>query len=630
MSHVIFEEAGELRIGTIRSQTEASAQVELPGGRRVKVKAAHLLYHINGADPETLWTEAQALAATIDVQLLWEVAPDGMELGFSDLARDYFGAQATPTQVTATLLALHRAPIHFQKRGKGRYRRQAEETLKLALAAVERKKREQAQIEAWVAELEQGKAPPEIAQNWAQLLYAPDKNALPWKALSAAADRKRTAPARLLAETGAIPSSYALHYERFRVNTFPHGIEFPPEVAEKRPEVAPELPLANVRAFSIDDVTTTEIDDAFSLVEHGQGELTVGIHIACPALGIAPGSPLDTVARERLSTVYMPGHKITMLPEPVIAAFSLDEGKSPPALSLYVRLNADFEVIGSQTRVERVPIAANLRLTELDAFDWSASEPTATDDARARGFGRALLTLSRAARALAARRGEETINRVDYSFAIEGNPASPEARVRIWPRPRGSPLDTLVAEFMILANSTWGRALAQAQWPAMYRVQSAGKTRMSSKPAPHEGLKLEVYLWATSPLRRYSDLINQRQILALVRGEKPAYTPGDATLLAAVADFDATYSAYAEFQQQMEHYWCLRWLEQEKRERVVATVIRENLVRFDHLPIVMRVADLPEQPAGTKVILAVVEIDLWEPHLSVRFVEAVPADPAGT
>ncbi|MFN3629455.1 MAG: RNB domain-containing ribonuclease, partial [Casimicrobiaceae bacterium] len=90
----------------------------------------------------------------------------------------------------------------------------------------------------------------------------------------------------------------------------------------------------------------------------------------------------------------------------------------------------------------------------------------------------------------------------------------------------------------------------------------------------------------------------------------------------------ATYSAYAEFQQQMEHYWCLRWLEQERCDRVVATVLRENLVRFDHLPIVMRVADLPEQPAGTKVILAVAEIDLWDAELHVRFVEVVPAYPS--
>ncbi|MFN3630464.1 MAG: ribonuclease catalytic domain-containing protein, partial [Casimicrobiaceae bacterium] len=536
MTHIVFEEDGAIRVGTLRSETEASAQVEVPGGRRLKIKAANLLHRFDGTDPEAMWAEAQHLLAAFDVHLLWEVAPDGMELGFADLARDYFGAQASPAEITATLLALHGSPIYFQKRGKGRYRRQPEETLKLALAAVERKKREQAQIEAWVEALLQGSAPPEIAGDWARLLYAPDKNKAPWKALAAAAERAKTAPARLLAKAGVIPSSYALHYQRFLLATFPRGSDFPAEIAAISPDLPEDLPLAEVAAFSIDDITTTEIDDAFSLVEHEDGSFTVGIHIACPALGIAPDSPLDQLARDRLSTVYMPGHKITMLPEAPIAAFSLDQGGTPPALSLYVRLSAAHEVIETQSRIERVPISANLRLDALDAFDWSAATPSAEDDARARGFGHALLRLARAAQALAARRGEQSANRVDYSFAIEGDPASPEARVRIWQRPRGSPLDTLVAEFMILANATWGRALAAAGWPAMYRVQGAGKTKMSSKPAPHEGLGLDVYLWATSPLRRYSDLMNQRQILALVRGEKPVYASGDATLLAAVAD----------------------------------------------------------------------------------------------
>ena len=625
--HAVFEEDGAVRVGTLRSEAEASAQVELPGGRRLKVKAANLLYRFDGAEPETVWQEAQALLAGFDIQLLWATAPDGMELGFADLARDYFGPSARPAEVTATLLALHSAPIYFQKRGKGRYRRQPEETLRLALAAVERKKREQAQIAEWVEQLVAGTPPAEIATHWAQLLYAPDKNAAPWKALAAAADRLRTAPATLLARAGVIPSPYALHYQRFALATFPRGTAFTPELATAPVTPPADLALAEVTAFSIDDATTTEIDDAFSLIEHADGTATVGIHIACPALGIAPDSPLDRVARERLSTVYMPGNKITMLPEQPIAAFSLNEGGTPPALSLYVHFDAEHQILATRSVVERVPIAANLRLGSLDAFDWKAATPSAADELAARGFASALLRLSRLAQALALQRGEAQVNRVDYSFAVDGEPESPQARVRIWSRPRGSPLDLLVAELMILANATWGQLLAARRWPAMYRIQSAGKTRMSSKPAPHEGLGLAVYLWATSPLRRYADLMNQRQILAAIGDDKPVYAPGDTTLLSAVADFDATYSAYADFQQQMEHYWCLRWLQQEQIERVTATVIRENLVRFDELPIVMRVADLPEQAPGAQIVLAIVEVDLWEAQLHVRFVERVQGAP---
>ena len=177
---------------------------------------------------------------------------------------------------------------------------------------------------------------------------------------------------------------------------------------------------------------------------------------------------------------------------------------------------------------------------------------------------------------------------------------------------------------MIFANVTWAKALADKGWTGMFRVQAAGKTKMSSLAGPHEGLNVAHYLWATSPLRRYSDLVNQRQLLALVAGTSPAYPRGSSELLAAVADFDATYAAYGEFQQQMEFYWCLRFIQQEGIEKLTARVIRENLVRFDRLPIVQRVNDMPHQPPGTQVILAVAEIDLFEPALHLRFIEAVP------
>ena len=138
-------------------------------------------------------------------------------------------------------------------------------------------------------------------------------------------------------------------------------------------------------------------------------------------------------------------------------------------------------------------------------------------------------------------------------------------------------------------------------------------------------------------MRRYSDLLNQRQLLALVASENapntdgvptstdriPPYAHGNSELLAAVADFDMTYSGYGEFQQQMEFYWCLRYIQQENITKLTAHVIRENLVRFDRLPMVQRINDMPSQPAGMQVILSVAEVDLFEPALHMRFIETV-------
>src|SRR5204862_8253002 len=135
-----------------------------------------------------------------------------------------------------------------------------------------------------------------------------------------------------LARRGALPLRLVYHVYRFLHEVFPKGTDFPLkfEIADLR-----ALPVAEAEEFSLDDMATTEIDDAFSLAPLAGGRIRVGIHIAAPALGFAAGSALDAVARERLSTVYMPGRKITMLPPEAIERFSLTEGAERPACSLY-------------------------------------------------------------------------------------------------------------------------------------------------------------------------------------------------------------------------------------------------------------------------------------------------------
>ena len=613
--NLLFEDDGRILAGLVLSETDASAQIELPGGRRIKVKAASALLRFAQPAAADLMAAATPARADIDMSLLWQSAEGREEFSFGELATEYFGADATTVHQAATLLALQQSPMYFYKRGKGRYKRAPEDALTAALAGIERKAREAEQIEAWAQALLAGQAPVEIASNWVQLLHNPDKQNLAYRALVAAADRARMAPVHLLAKAGAIPSTHALHFQRFLRATFPKGIAFS---AYQVPPALTDLPIAEVQAFSIDDATTTEIDDAFSVQPLADGGFRLGIHIAAPALAITAGSELDRIARDRLSTVYMPGHKITMLPDDVITMFSLDEGKSPVALSLYATLDAAMQVSATETRVERVPMAANLRISVLDELFWM--DPANDGSAQ---HASAMRTLYAFAQVRAAARGEQTQNRMDYNFAIHGDPDADSCRVEIGPRQRGSPVDTLVSELMIFANVTWAGALAQRKWPGMFRVQAGGKTRMSSLAGPHEGLNVPHYLWATSPLRRYSDLLNQRQLLALVAGASAPYASGNAELMAAVADFDATYSAYGEFQQQMEFYWCLRYIQQESITKLTAHVIRENLVRFDRLPMVQRINDMPSQPAGMQVILSVAEVDLFEPALHMRFIETV-------
>ena len=611
--HVLFEDDGQLKAGTVLTDNDSSLQVEAVSGKRLKIKAAAVLLRYADPSPAQLIADAQREARELDPNFLWEASSDD-EFGYADLAREYYGHAPGPVEAAAVAMALAAAPMYFYKRGKGRYRKAPVAALAAALASVERKKREAGQMAAWVHELSARRLPEAMRDKLSLLLYKPDQNTLEWKALAAAREAAQKNPVALLALCGAIPSTHDYHFNSFLAQAFPQGTGF---AAYGSLPALPELPLAHVRGFSIDDATTTEVDDAFSVRELGNGNYEIGIHIAAPALGIVRGSPLDAIARARLSTVYMPGRKLTMLPDAVVEMFTLAQGKSPPALSLYAEVSAKGDLIRHETRINRVPVVANLHLESVDpafANDLpSAADPPWTAELR---------MLWKFARRLFDARGKADFARVDYSFHVDWDRAvdrGERGHVRIVPRPRGSPLDKLISELMIFVNSEWGRLLADKGVAGLYRTQANGKVRMSTRPGEHQGLGLEHYLWSSSPLRRYSDLVNQRQLHATIEGRRPPYADNDAELYAALTDFEATYAAYAEFQDRMEHYWCLRWLLQEGVAETTGSVIRDTIVRFDRLPLVVRLPDLPALPAETGVRIAIGRIDLLAATLECRY-----------
>ena len=215
-------------------------------------------------------------------------------------------------------------------------------------------------------ELKAGKLPEAFAGKVLGLLTRPDKNSIEYKAMEAAAGARGVSPARLMLDCGGIASPRALHEARFLAEFFPHGTGFPAVTVGPLPD---DLPRADVQAFSIDDITTTEIDDAFSVEHLADGRVRIGVHIAAPALGIVRGDPVDAIARTRLSTVYMPGDKITMLPDDVVDVFTLKEGDYRPALSLYIIVNRETqEIVANETRAELVFVKSNLRHNHLDGF----------------------------------------------------------------------------------------------------------------------------------------------------------------------------------------------------------------------------------------------------------------------
>jgi len=618
--NLLFEEDGAFKTGTIVADNDASLQVDTAAGRRIKLKAANVLLRFAAPGPGELLGEAEAQAAAIETEFLWEVCPEA-EFGFAELAREYVGHAPTPVEAAAVLLRLHSAPIYFHRKGKGRFRKAPPEILRAALAGLEKKRQQALAIGRMADELKAGQLPAEFPPLLDQLLYKPDRNRPETKALEAACAESGETPERLLQRCGALPDSHAYHLGRFLFEHFPEGhggTHFPTYAESVDPA---DLQLADVRAFSIDDAHTTEIDDAFSLTVKPDGSLRVGIHIAAPGLGFGPDSDLGRIARSRLSTVYMPGRKIIMLPEDVIESHTLEAGHTVPALSLYLDVAADLRVLGHVTKIECVAVVANLRHHDIEPLFNAATLAAGLPDFP---FNDELKRLWELATALEAKRGQvNQRNRKDYNFVIDWDVDTPhgQGRVSIDERPRGSPLDTLVAELMIVANSTWGALLRDAKVPALYRAQTAGKARMTTVAAPHEGLCVACYAWSSSPLRRFVDLANQWQLIAHLRGAAPPYPPKSTDLLAALRDFELTYASYAEFQRGMERYWCLRWLAQENVTHVDAQVLRENIVRLDNLPLVLKASGMPTLERGAAVRLAISGIDLLAAEARATFLE---------
>jgi len=636
--NLFFEESGDFKAGVALSQQGEAYQVEMQSGKRTKVRAKDVLLQFSSPAPAELLTEAHGVADDIDLDFLWEVAGQE-EFGFAELGTEYFGHAPQPPEAAGLLLKLQSAPIYFHRKGKGRYKAAPEASLKAALAGLE-KKRQQALVQAeYVAELKQHRLPDAMKSLVLSLLFKPDKNSIEYKALDAACNELQMAPQRLMLACGGIATPKDLHFSKFLYESFPKGTGFP---AITLPP-APSLPVAQVRAFSIDDVTTTEIDDAFSVTTLADGKLRIGIHIAAPGLGIRRDDAIDQIARQRLSTVYMPGDKITMLPDALVETFTLAEGKTCAAVSLYATVDPqDWSVIATETRAEAVPIAANLRHNDLDALvtednlaEGAGDYPHKADIAVLWQWAQVLEKGRMAKREGFGLKPEQT-NRVDFNFYVDDDV------VTIARRKRGAPLDKIVAELMIFANSSWGKLMHEHGVPGIYRSQGTGggwaakmQVRMVTHAAPHQGLGVDQYAWSTSPLRRYTDLVNQWQILACVEHGVTAplaapFKPRDADLFAIVSAFEAAYSAYGDFQSNMERYWCLRWLTQENAKQVDAVVLKDEVLRLTDLPLIIKLPGMPQVARGTQVKLDLLRWDDVDLTIEARLLEIAAPPSAET
>ena len=270
---VLFEEAGKFLAGRVLSETDASLQVELDSGKRVKVKSANALLKFEKPAPAELVAAGQKLGADIELDLAWEFAGED-EFSFADMARDYFSSDASKPasveQQAAALFRLFEAPHYFRRAGKGRFKKAPAEILQQALAAIEKKKQLAAQITDVGRRTRCSGSLPgsRFASSSTKSCFGPTRTVLNtrrWSRPRAPRTRRHSicckTPVRLPRRISFTGSGSCL--KTFRKARLFRRLQ--------APAVKDELPLADVRAFSIDDSSTTEIDDALSVQGLGSG-----------------------------------------------------------------------------------------------------------------------------------------------------------------------------------------------------------------------------------------------------------------------------------------------------------------------------------------------------------------------
>jgi len=329
-----------------------------------------------------------------------------------------------------------------------------------------------------------------------------------------------------------------------------------------RAEAAAVAPPPRPRAatgftVTIDDEDTVEVDDALECEALPGGALRVRVHIALVADFVAKGCAMDQEAAARATTVYLPETTIRMLPDPVSCeAASLIAGRERPVLTTDVTISASGEVLNAAIYPARIAISR--RLDYPDADRMIAGERA---DDPASGAVRILFEAAARLRERRRTAGAMLMYRREAKVRVRGD------AIEIFMLDSNSPSRTLVAELMVLSNFVAARYAAENRIPIIYRVQpdlrgdaAMQRPRLSMYPEFHSGIGLDYYAQLSSPIRRYADLVLQRQLLAaLTNPATQAYSVDE--LLTVLAGSENAEVSFRDLERRAKRYWTLRFLE---------------------------------------------------------------------
>jgi exoribonuclease II len=571
---VAYLDQGRLRTGFVtREQERHLALIDADGRERLVARDLVLVRHTDrradraGAAEAIAALEAEhaRLAADLDLELLWQVVHEqGRSFTAAELAELFFGRRSS-ADAAVMLEALLNDRVYFIRRHMDFSARDAAqvERLRIQQDRIRARSDDYRRIQHLIRELLDGGGAPQpgpesgaLADELRRYLANPFTRSRDLtQMLMQAAPEVDPADAafEILERMGARPSG-----PRFALIA---GLksEFSAAASAEAAAVVPGPRAASDGGFTItiDDDDTVEIDDALSIETLADGGVRVRIHIALVADFVRKGGAMDHDAAARATTVYLPETTIRMLPDDVSCrAASLLEGEERPVLTTDVRLSKSGELLDARIYPARVPI---LKRLGYDDATRMIADPSAAGDVAA-----GVKMLSAAAILLRQRRrtaGATLLQRREAKVSVHDD----DVEIRVLDV--SSPARTLVAEFMVLSNFVAARYATEHHIPIIYRVQpqSGGdfalqRPRLSLYPEFHSGIGLDYYAQLSSPIRRYADLVLQRQLVgALEKTEAQAY--GVDELLEVLANAESAEASGRELERRAKRYWTLRYLE---------------------------------------------------------------------
>jgi len=599
-SFVLFFQHGELVGALCTARTGSHLQVLCAGGQVMSL-AEQRVVHVQPfeGDPGTVQAVARMaaleecqkqLAACIDPESLWKILPDvPCEYTSRELARIAFGEAACVDHAAAVVRALQHDHVYFKFNGQG-YRALDAEQTEHSRARAEREQELREEIErcsAWLhafvnsRDLDNGAR--HLCARYLLQFAVFGTSAPQYPHIRTIIRQAGLSPGRrecfnILVRMGVCSSDENLLLARYGVPSL-----WPDDALREvetliDPHAQQRSDAVCLETWSIDDPGTRDIDDAISFEQEG-GLLRVGVHITDAASQLAPGCALDREAARRGTSLYLPEGAIAMLPPEVSEKrLSLIAGQERPVVSIFVSIDASGHAVKRSLRLSTVRVKRRLSYEDVN------------DDIRCGGPFKRLYGVMERVRAARRAAGASSVSIPEMQVRLNRDR---EVVLRL--RERETPAQALVAECMILANHSAALFLRTHAVPALFRTQKPSRaadapgsddmslaerlrlrrafnrTVIETRPCVHAGLGLDCYCSITSPMRKYLDLVMQRQLVAAVLGRPPVYPEDQLRDISVALQPVLTRASLVESERR--RYWLFKKMEPLKGRELQAIVL---------------------------------------------------------